>query len=115
MKSKLDILKERYDRKNKVLTKKKVEYDKYSLEVTRIKNLIDFVENSQAVKPQILYNQGRDGKYIYGQTYYLNSPYDTKKTSYRFMIGKTSDELSREELEKRCLEIFHDKYIKTHI
>ena len=61
MKSKLDILKERYDRKNKVLTKKKVEYDKYSLEVTRIKNLIDFVENSQAVKPQILYYQGRDG------------------------------------------------------
>ena len=115
MKSKLDILKERYDRKNKVLTKKKVEYDKYSLEVTRIKNLIDFVENSQAVKPQILYNQGREGKYIYGQIYYLNSPYDTKKTSYRFMIGKTSDELSREELEKRCLEIFHDKYIKTHI
>ena len=115
MKSKLDILKERYDRKNKVLTKKKVEYDKYSLEVTRIKNLIDFVENSQAVKPQILYNQGRDGKYIYGQIYYLNSPYDTKKTSYRFMIGKTSDELSREELEKRCLEIFHDKYIKTRI
>ena len=115
MKSKLDILKERYDRNNKVLTKKKVEYDKYSLEVTRIKNLIDFVENSQAVKPQILYNQGRDGKYIYGQIYYLNSPYDTKKHSYRFMIGKTSDELSREELEKRCLEIFQDKYIKSHI
>ena len=115
MNKKLDKLKDTLDRKETILKKKQYEYETYSNEVFRIKNLIEFVENSLAVKPQILFNQGRDGKYIYGQIYYLNSPYDTKKHSYRFMIGKTSDELSREELEKRCLEIFHDKYIKTHI
>ena len=87
----------------------------YGNEVFRIKNLIDFIENSRAVKPQILFNQGRDGKYIYGQVYYFIHPSSTDKKSYRFMIGKTSDKVSRKVLEKRCLEIFYDKYIKEYL
>ena len=27
------------------------------------------------------------------------------------MIGKMSDELSRDELNKKCMDIFYDKYI----
>jgi len=115
MNTKLDKLKETYSRKNLVLKKKQIEYETYSNEVFRIKNLIDFVENSQAVKPQILYNQGRDKKYIYGQVYYLVNPQSTDKKSYRFMIGKMVDKLSRKKLEKKCLDIFYDKFIKEHI
>ncbi len=115
MNTKLDKLKETYNRKNTILKKKQYEYEVYSNEVFRIKNQIDFIENADAVKPQILYNQGRDGKYIYGQIYYLVEPQSIDKKSYRFMIGKTSEKVSRKVLEKRCLEIFYDKYIKDCI
>ena len=115
MNKKLDKLKDTLDRKETILKKKQYEYETYSNEVFRIKNLIEFVENSLAVKPQILFNQGRDKKYIYGQVYYFTHPQSTDKKSYRFMIGKMDEKLSRKKLEKKCIELFYDRYIKEHI
>ena len=115
MDTKLKKLKDTFKRKNTILKKKQYEYETYSNEVFRIKNLIDFVSNSTALKPQILYNQGREGKYIYGQVYYNINPQSIDKKSYRFMIGKTSEKVSRKVLEKRCLDIFYDKYISIYL
>ena len=114
MDTKLNKLKDTFNRKNTILKKKQYEYEVYGNEVFRIKNLIDFIENSRAVKPQILFNQGRDGKYIYGQMYYLIEPQSTTRRSYRFMIGKTSENVSRKLLEKKCLEVFYDRYISSY-
>ena len=115
MDTKLNKLRERYKRKSKILEKKQEEYETYSSDVLELKNLINFIDNSRAVKPQILYNQGRDGKYIYGQVYYLIKPQSTTRRSYRFMIGKTSENVSRKLLEKKCLEVFYDRYISSYL
>ena len=111
MNTKLDKLKDTFTKKNKVLQKKTIEYETYSNEVLSIKNLIDFVEGSVTIKPQILLNQGRDKKYIYGQMYYQNHPQKPNKVSIRFLIGKMDENKSKPELENKCREVFYDKYI----
>jgi len=60
------------------------------------------------VKPQILFNQGRGKKYVYGQVHFFENKESNKLKSYRFIIGKMYEEKSREEWEDICLEKFYD-------
>tara|TARA_R110000796_G_scaffold179653_1_gene296220 strand:+ start:197 stop:541 length:345 start_codon:yes stop_codon:yes gene_type:complete len=105
---KLNKLESSYDKKNVVLKK-------LSSEVSTIKNNIDYIKGSLSVKPNLLMNQGRDKKYIYGQVYYNINPQSDKKKSYRFLIGKMSDKKSKNELKQICIQHFIDKVIKEHI
>lgn len=86
-------------------------YEKSLNDYKKLKHEIDFYSAYKKVKPQILYNQGRDKKYIYGQVYYYTSNTETKKKSYRFLIGSMDDNNSRKKLEKKCIDIFFEKYI----
>ena len=43
------------------------------------------------LSPTLLFNYGRDKKYIYGQVYHNINPHSKKKKTFRFMLGKMSD------------------------
>ena len=115
LKSKLKKLHSSHDKKYSVMKKKQHDYEVYSKRVTEIKNIIDYIENSESVKPQILFNQGRDKKYVYGQVYYLTEPQSSKKKSFRFLIGKMSDDKSRLEWESVCVSVFYEKVVKEFV
>ena len=113
--NKLKKLKTTLDKQNLKVKKKQYEYESLSNLAFTTQNKIDYIEGSSAVKTQILYNQGRDGKYIYGQVYYFIHPTSRDKKSYRFLISKTKDKLSRKKLEKLCMDKFYEKVIKENI
>ena len=78
-------------------------------------NIIDYIEGVKKVTPQILFNYGRDKKYVYGQIYYKVNPHTDEKKSFRFMIGKMDDNKSRKQLERICLDTFYDKIIIENV
>ena len=102
LKSKLSKLKSEYKKKTAVI-------DKLQSETLALKNTIDFIDGLAKLKPQILYNYGRDKKYIYGQVYFKSTPQSTSKETFRFMIGKMDEKKSRKQLEKICVETFYQK------
>lgn len=102
LKDKLSKLRTSHDKKHSVLVKKQEE-------VLELKNSIDYIEGLAKLKPQILYNYGRDKKYIYGQVYYNVDSQSNKKKTFRFMIGKMGENKSRKNLEKTCLNTFYNK------
>ena len=97
-----------YDKKNVLLKK-------VSDEVSTIKNTLDYFNGIESIKPNIVKNQGRDKKYIYGQIYYYTNPQSNKKKPYRFLIGKMSEKKSMKELKDICINKFIDKVVKEHI
>ena len=102
LKDKLSKLKITHKKKHDVVVKKMEE-------VVTLKNSIDYLEGLDRIKPQILYNYGRDKKYIYGQLYYQVEPQSSKKKTMRFMIGKMEEKKSRKQLENICLDTFYNK------
>ena len=102
LKDKLSKLKITHKKKHDVVVKKMEE-------VVTLKNSIDYLEGLAKLKPQILYNYGRDKKYIYGQLYYQVEPQSSKKKTMRFMIGKMEEKKSRKQLENICLDTFYNK------
>jgi hypothetical protein len=102
LKDKLSKLKITHKKKHDVVVKKMEE-------VVTLKNSIDYLEGLARIKPQILYNYGRDKKYIYGQLYYQVEPQSSKKKTMRFMIGKMEEKKSRKQLENICLDTFYNK------
>ena len=102
LKDKLSKLKITHKKKHDVVVKKMEE-------VVTLKNSIDYLEGLDRIKPQILYNYGRDKKYIYGQLYYQVEPQSNKKKTMRFMIGKMEEKKSRKQLENICLDTFYNK------
>ena len=107
LKDKLSKLKITHKKKHDVVVKKMEE-------VVTLKNSIDYLEGLARIKPQILYNYGRDKKYIYGQLYYQVEPQSSKKKTMRFMIGKMEEKKSRKQLENICLDTFYNK-IREHL
>ena len=114
MKPPIKILKKLESFQNK---REKV-FNRYSIVKEKLDNLdsnIKFFSELENIKPQILFNQGRDKKYVYGQVYYLTEPQSSKKKSFRFLIGKMSDDKSRQKWESVCLNVFYEKVVKEHI
>ena len=87
------------------------ELKKYYDEINKTKRIVDFIDGFKKIKPSLLMNYGREGKYIYGQIFYNSSPHDNKKKRHRFMLGKMSDKYSEKKLREKCLELFYNKYI----
>ena len=115
LKTKLSKLKSSHKKKDVVMKKKLHEYEDSLSKVTELKNEIEYIEGVKKITPQILYNYGRDGKYIYGQVYYKVNPNSNDKKSFRFMIGKTAEKLSRKKLEKICMDTFYEKIIMENV
>jgi len=114
MKPPIKILKKLESFQNK---REKV-FNRYSIVKEQLDNLdsnIKFFSELENIKPQILFNQGRDKKYVYGQVYYLTEPQSSKKKSFRFLIGKMSDIKSRQEWESVCLSVFYEKVVKKFV
>ncbi len=114
MKPPIKILKKLESFQNK---REKV-FNRYSIVKEQLDNLdsnIKFFSELENIKPQILFNQGRDKKYFYGQVYYLTEPQSSKKKSFRFLIGKMSDIKSRQEWESVCLSVFYEKVVKKFV
>ena len=109
---KLDKLIKSYKKKHNLFTRKQSELKSIETELNTLQKEIDFFDKSLAIKPHILYNQGRDKKYIYGQVYHFISPQSDKKKSYRFLIGKMDEGKSRSELEQICIQKFMEKVIE---
>ena len=114
MKPPIKILKKLESFQNK---REKV-FNKYSIVKEKLDDLdsnIKFFSELENIKPQILFNQGRDKKYVYGQVYYLTEPQSSKKKSFRFLIGKMSDVKSRQEWESICMSVFYEKVVKEFV
>jgi len=114
MKPPIKILKKLESFQNK---REKV-FNKYSIVKEKLDDLdsnIKFFSELENIKPQILFNQGRDKKYVYGQVYYLTEPQSSKKKSFRFLIGKMSDVKSRQEWESICMSVFYQKVVKEFV
>ena len=77
LKDKLEKLKVLYQKENDKL----IEHQE---NVDRLKCSIEYISGLSKIKPQIIYNSGRDKKYIYGQIYYFVEPQSPKKKSFRF-------------------------------
>jgi|TARA_Y100000310_G_C20296989_1_gene629901 hypothetical protein len=103
---KLDTLISKRDKVEQKYTVIKKDLDSLNDDINYLKELSD-------IKPQILYNQGRDKKYIYGQIYWYSDRYGSKKKSYRFLIGKMSDKKSRKYLSETSINIFLTKVIPS--
>ena len=103
---KLDTLISKRDKVEQKYTVIKKDLDSLNDDINYLKELSD-------IKPQILYNQGRDKKYIYGQIYWYSDGYNSKKKSYRFLIGKMSDKKSRKYLSEESIRIFLTKVIPS--
>ena len=96
-----------HKRRDSVFTK----YSSIKKNLDELDIQLNYYNKLLEVKPQILFNYGRDKKYVYGQMYYFESPFSSKKKSFRFMLGKMSDGLSRKKLDEKCMDVFYDKYI----
>ena len=103
---KLDTLTNKRDKVQQKYSVVKKELDSLNDDINYIKELTE-------LKPQILYNQGRDKKYIYGQVYWYSEGYNSKKKSYRFLIGKMVDKKSRKILKDECLVQFISKVVPS--
>ena len=90
-------------------------YSKVKEKLDDLDSNIKFFSELENIKPQILFNQGRDKKYVYGQVYYLTEPQSSKKKSFRFLIGKMSDDKSRQEWESICMSVFYEKVVKEFV
>ena len=93
--------------RGKVLSKflsVKESLDEIDIQLTYYNKLIN-------IKPQILFNQGREKKYVYGQVYFFENQNSNKMKSYRFIIGKMYENKSRKEWEEICLERFYNKLV----
>ena len=87
----------------KLIKKRESVLKKYSVvkdELDSLDNQIKYINEFIKIKPQLLFNQGRDKKYIYGQVYWYSDDYGSKKKSYRYLIGKMSEKKSRKEGDK---------------
>lgn len=93
-------------------------YDKYSVisdQLNELDSYINYYDGIDKIKPNILMNQGRDKKYVYGQVYYYHKPGLSTKKSFRFLIGKMVDNKSTKEWNEICIQHFIDKVVSEYI
>ena len=94
-----------HKRRDSVFTK----YSSIKKNLDELDIQLNYYNKLLEVKPQILFNQGREKKYVYGQVYFYESHTSNIKKSYRFIIGKMDDNKSKSELEEICVNTFYDK------
>ena len=75
--------------------------------------LIQFYEDTLNLTPTILYNSGRDGKYVYGKVWWFKDGVGSKKKEYRYFLGKMDKKKLKSFWENKLLSVFYEKEMDT--
>ena len=75
--------------------------------------LIQFYEDTLNLTPTILYNSGRDGKYVYGKVWWFKDGVGSKKKEYRYFLGKMDKKKPKSFWEDKLLSVFYEKEKET--
>ena len=75
--------------------------------------LIQFYEDTLNLTPTLLFNSGRDGKYIYGKVWWFSNGIGSKKKEYRYFLGKMDKKKSKSFWKDKLLSVFYEKEMET--
>ena len=71
--------------------------------------LIQFYKDTINLTPTILYNSGRDKKYVYGKVWWFSNGIGSKKKEYRYFLGKMDKKKPKSFWEDKLLSVFYEK------
>ena len=71
--------------------------------------LIQFLSDTINLTPTILYNSGRDKKYVYGKVWWFSNGVGSKKKEYRYFLGKMDKKKPKSFWEDKLLSVFYEK------
>ena len=71
--------------------------------------LIQFYKDTLNLTPTILYNSGRDKKYVYGKVWWFSNGVESKKKEYRYFLGKMDKKKPKSFWEDKLLSVFYEK------
>jgi len=74
---------------------------------------IQFLKDTMNLTTTILYDSGRDKKYIYGKVWWFSNGIGSKKKGYRYFLGKMDDVKPQSFWEKKLLNNFFEKEMDT--
>jgi hypothetical protein len=75
--------------------------------------LIQFYKDTLNLTPTILYNSGRDKKYVYGKVWWFSDGMGSKKKGYRYFLGKMDEKKPKSYWEDKLLSVFFEKEKET--
>ena len=75
--------------------------------------LIQFLSDTINLTPTILYNSGRDKKYVYGKVWWFSNGVESKKKEYRYFLGKMDKKKPKSYWEDKLLSVFFEKEKET--
>ena len=75
--------------------------------------LIQFYKDTLNLTPTILYNSGRDKKYVYGKVWWYSNGIGSKKKEYRYFLGKMDKNKPKSYWVDILLDKFFDKQVDT--
>ena len=107
---KLSNLIKNNDDKVKGLQSKIEELEKENLTHSQ---LIQFYKDTLNLTPTILYNSGRDKKYVYGKVWWYSNGIGSKKKEYRYFLGKMDKKKSKSFWKDKLLSVFYEKEKET--
>ena len=75
--------------------------------------LIQFYKDTLNLTPTILYDSGRDKKYVYGKVWWFKDGVGSKKKEYRYFLGKMDKKKLKSFWEDKLLSVFYEKEKET--
>ena len=75
--------------------------------------LIQFLSDTLNLTPTILYDSGRDKKYVYGKVWWFSDGMGSKKKGYRYFLGKMDEKKPKSFWEDKLLSVFYEKEKET--
>ena len=75
--------------------------------------LIQFYKDTINLTPTILFNSGRDKKYVYGKVWWYSNGIGSKKKEYRYFLGKMDKKKSKSFWKDKLLSVFYEKEKET--
>ena len=75
--------------------------------------LIQFLKDTMNLTTTILYNSGRDKKYVYGKVRWFSNGIGSKKKGYRYFLGKMDEKKPQSYWEQKLLYTFFEKEMDT--
>ena len=74
---------------------------------------IQFLKDTMNLTTTILYNSGRDKKYVYGKVWWFSNGIGSKKKGYRYFLGKMDEKKPHHILEEKLINTFFEKEMDT--
>jgi hypothetical protein len=75
--------------------------------------LIQFLSDTLNLTPTILYDSGRDKKYVYGKVWWFSNGVGSKKKEYRYFLGKMDKKKPKSFWKDKLLSVFYEKEKET--